>query len=216
MVVVTTNDATHSWETRSSLLRSPAGFARAAAVAMPRLSAVQPGTGAASLAQKAVGRAEAATPAVVAQPAPAASASSLRASTLAAAAERARALADEVPAPPAHPFASEPRVYRHPDGSLRSVPPPRDPFTVAARRDWADLVTYARTTGGCAQCSSPTGACYRHGQGVSYAAHAAYLAKLGLEPERGADGSWVGFDPTKTDPIAHDTHPFNAAYAEEA
>ena len=68
---------------------------------------------------------------------------------------------------------------------------------------------YARVHGGDEECAA--GRSFRYGVGVSYAQHAAYLASLGLAPERSADGAWFGFDPSKTDPLADEAHPFNAA-----
>lgn len=52
---------------------------------------------------------------------------------------------------------------------------------------------------------------YRYGEGVSFEAHALYLQQLGMEPEQNADGSWIGFDPSKQDPLRDDLrHPLNA------
>ena len=53
-----------------------------------------------------------------------------------------------VPSPPNHPLLKQPRLYRQRDGSLGETRPPRKPYVVAARREWADLVHYARTHGG--------------------------------------------------------------------
>ena len=38
-------------------------------------------------------------------------------------------------------------MYRQPDGTLAPNKPPRNPYTVAARRQFADLVHYCRITG---------------------------------------------------------------------
>ena len=39
-------------------------------------------------------------------------------------------------------------LYRQPDGTLGPQKPPRNPYTVAARKQFADLVHYCRITGG--------------------------------------------------------------------
>ena len=54
------------------------------------------------------------------------------------------------------------------------------------------------------------GKSWRYGLGVQYDDHVKYLASIGLVPERNADGSWVGFDPAYTDPLADPEHPFAA------
>ena len=75
-----------------------------------------------------------------------------------------------VPPRPDHPFADpEKRLYRQPDGTLGRKRPPRKPYTVAARREFADLCYYARTNGGCVKCTE--GVCHRHGTGVLWAHH---------------------------------------------
>lgn len=38
----------------------------------------------------------------------------------------------------------EPRLYRQDDGSLGPTRPPRNPYTVASRRAWTDIVRFAR------------------------------------------------------------------------
>eukprot|EP00240_Pyramimonas_obovata_P014343 CAMPEP_0118938570 /NCGR_PEP_ID=MMETSP1169-20130426/26389_1 /TAXON_ID=36882 /ORGANISM="Pyramimonas obovata, Strain CCMP722" /LENGTH=186 /DNA_ID=CAMNT_0006882545 /DNA_START=532 /DNA_END=1089 /DNA_ORIENTATION=- len=81
------------------------------------------------------------------------------------------------------------KLFRHPDGTLQPVPPPPNPYTVASRRAWADLVMYARMTGGDQECTD-TGKSLRYGVGVPYSSHAEYLRKLGMEPETNADGTW--------------------------
>jgi hypothetical protein len=70
-------------------------------------------------------------------------------------------------------------------------------------------VQYARLSGGDAECTA--GRSFRYGVGVSYAAHAQYLASIGLQPERSASGDWYGYDPAKEDPLAAEEHPFSAA-----
>ena len=79
----------------------------------------------------------------------------------------------------------------------------------ANRRAWADLVHYARVNGGDEE--STAGRSFRYGVGVSYAQHAAYLASIGLAPERDASGAWIGYDPAKEDPLDDESHPFFAA-----
>lgn len=118
-----------------------------------------------------------------------------------------------VPQPPNHPFLKEKRLFRQPDGSLSEVRPPRKPYVVAARKDWADLVHYARTNGGDENASA--GRCYRYGVGVPYSDHRQFLASMGMEPETEADGSWVGFDPQRSAPLEDPHHPFHALFFDE-
>jgi hypothetical protein len=153
---------------------------------------------------------------------------------------RAATAPTPVPPPPKNAFLNEPRLYRQPDGSLGATKPPPDPYTVvrsalvslrpsqsaeqralrcvashriaslqAARRAWADLVRYAQVHGGDTEATA--GRSYRYGVGVSYAEHVAYLRSIGIEPERTADGAWIGYDPTKEDPLAAEDHPFSVA-----
>ena len=69
-------------------------------------------------------------------------------------------------------------MFRWPDGTLRKEKPPAKKAVVLARKDWEDLVTYCRRTGGCPQCTE--GYCLRHGLGVSRVEHVAYLKKIGI------------------------------------
>lgn len=101
------------------------------------------------------------------------------------------------------------RTYRQPDGSLSSEKPNRNPYAVAARRDWADLVQYARLNDGDAN-TTKTGKCFRHGIGVTWPEHALYLKKMNLEPETNPDGTHVGYDQTKQNPLNDPKHPFHA------
>ena len=78
----------------------------------------------------------------------------------------------------------------------------------ANRRAWADLVHYARVTGGDEECTA--GRSFRYGVGVSYAQHAAYLASIGLEPERDQSGNWIGYQEGYEDPLEDEAHPFFA------
>lgn len=114
----------------------------------------------------------------------------------------------EVPPPPTHALLARARLYRQPDGRLSPTKPPPDPYTVAARREWADLVRYTRVNGGCREATE-TGVSFRYGIGVSYAEHAAYLQSLGLQPEAGQDGVWPGYDPAKTNPLDDPGHPLH-------
>jgi hypothetical protein len=67
-------------------------------------------------------------------------------------------------------------------------------------------VHYARVNGGDEECTA--GRSFRYGVGVSQAQHTAYLAQLGMEPERDAAGNWIGYDPAKEDPLNDDKeHP---------
>ena len=52
------------------------------------------------------------------------------------------------------------------------------------------------------------GKSWRYGLGVSFEDHSLYLASIGHEPEQRSDGSWVGFDAAKQDPLADEDHPF--------
>lgn len=69
-----------------------------------------------------------------------------------------------------------------------NLPPCFLPYQ-ANRRQWAPLVQHCRTHGG-DRSFERTGASLRHGLGVPYKQHQAYLASIGLEPETTAAG-WV-------------------------
>lgn len=101
------------------------------------------------------------------------------------------------------PFAQK---FRWPDGSLRPEYPPRNPYVVAARKRWHDLVTHCRISGGDDECAK--GKSHRYGIGVLWCEHARYLSdKLNIEPEWNDRGEWYGFDEAKQDPIADESHP---------
>ncbi|GBF91834.1 hypothetical protein Rsub_04939 [Raphidocelis subcapitata] len=86
-----------------------------------------------------------------------------------------------------------PRQYRHADGSLRDAPPPREPLVVANRRRWAPIVQHCRGLAGL---------------GSTPQRRAEELAAVGLEPEIGVDGGWLGFVPGLEDPLEDDpAHP---------
>ncbi len=57
------------------------------------------------------------------------------------------------------------KVFRWPDGSLRREKPPAKREVALARREWEDIVSYCRRTGGCPHCTEQ-GLCLRHGFGV--------------------------------------------------
>jgi hypothetical protein len=96
--------------------------------------------------------------------------------------------------------------FRWPDGSLRPEYPPRNPYVVAARKRWHDLVTHCRISGGDDECAK--GKSHRYGIGVLWCEHARYLSdKLNIEPEWNDRGEWYGFDEAKQDPIADESHP---------
>jgi hypothetical protein len=111
------------------------------------------------------------------------------------------AIQEAVPEPQ---HSSEARLYRHADGRLSPTRPPPDPYTVAARRGWNDLVTYARVNGGCSDCAQ--GKCVRHGTGVTYAAMCEYLGQLGIPAEYDVYG-WHGYDPSEENPLEDPAHP---------
>ena len=107
---------------------------------------------------------------------------------------------------PKHPLPDEPRLYRHADGRLSPTRPPPEPYTVAARRDWSDLVSYTRMHGGCAECTQE-GTCLCHGTGVSFEEMCEYLGKLGVPLENDTFG-WFGHDKSKPlNPLDDPEHP---------
>ena len=57
----------------------------------------------------------------------------------------------------------------------------------ANRRQWAPLVQHCRTHGG-DRAYERTGTSLRHGLGVPFEQHEAYLARIGLQPETTAAG----------------------------
>ena len=112
---------------------------------------------------------------------------------------------EALPPPVPKHLLGEERLYRHADGRLSPTRPPPEPYTVAARRDWSDLVTYTRLHGGCAECTQ--GTCFRHGTGVSFEAMCEYLEQLGVPVESDTFG-WHGFDATKPlNPLDDPAHP---------
>ncbi|KAF8058108.1 methyltransferase [Scenedesmus sp. PABB004] len=95
-----------------------------------------------------------------------------------------------------------PRSYRHPDGSLRPSPPPREPLTVANRRRWRGLVEHCRRAPGVDPWLERAGVSARYGVDATHAQHAAALEAIGLAPEFDADGQWAGLEPGVQDPLA--------------
>jgi hypothetical protein len=71
-----------------------------------------------------------------------------------------------------------PRMYRHEDGSLQPTKPAPNPFAVASRKGWAELVHYCRV----------------HGGDID-------VQQTGLEPEVNADGSGWGLTPASRSPL---------------
>jgi len=106
------------------------------------------------------------------------------------------------------------KLYRQPDGSLQPIRPPRNPYTVANRKRFADLVKYARLSDGDEEATK-TGKSLRYGINVPWREHRDFLATLGLQPEWRADGTWIGFDPSKTEPLADPEHPLHGFTAPE-
>jgi len=70
------------------------------------------------------------------------------------------------------------KVFRWPDGSLRREKPPAKREVVLARKEWEDIVTYCRRSGGCPYCEK--GYCLRHGFGVSAEDHRRYCEEIGV------------------------------------
>ena len=106
-------------------------------------------------------------------------------------------------------FLEEPKLYRQPDGSLSSKRREPNPWSVAARKDWQDLVHHCRTTGGldASDGYGEDGVCYRYNVGCSWVQHKLYLEQLNIFPETNERGEYYGFDPKKIHPIDDDpTH----------
>jgi hypothetical protein len=98
--------------------------------------------------------------------------------------------------------------FRWPDGTLRKEYPPRNPYTVAARRRVHELVTHCRMQD--KNVVDENGQSIRHNIGVLWCAHARYLVdKLGIHPETNDEGEWYGRDDEYVDPLLHPEHPLN-------
>lgn len=110
-----------------------------------------------------------------------------------------------------------PRQYRHEDGSVSTTRPQRNPYAVASRSSWSDLVRYCRQE----TSTSPAMAAIqqvRYGGGAAdYSEHAAYLKTLGdMSPELGEDGAFLGFDELRRRPLEDGEHAFNSYFADKA
>ncbi len=110
-----------------------------------------------------------------------------------------------------------PRRFRHEDGSVSATRPPRNPYAVASRNNWNDLVWYCRRE----TSTSPAMAAnqqMRYGGGAAdYNEHVAYLKTLGgMSPELGEDGGFLGFDEGRRRPLDDGEHAFNSYFADKA
>ena len=108
-----------------------------------------------------------------------------------------------------------PRRFRWPDGTLRDEKPPPNPYTAANRRKWASLVEHCRKNGG-DRGFETTGQSLRYGLNVPAPQHSAYLQQAQLEAEANEKGDYVGFDPSKINPLDDPQHALNSFYREGA
>ena len=110
-----------------------------------------------------------------------------------------------------------PRQYRQPDGSVSVSRPPRNPYAVASRASWRELVRYCRqeTTTSPAMLAVQQ---LRYGDGGgSYDEHVAYLKTLGgMSSEIDEDGGLVGYDEARTRPLEDEGHAFRSYYRAES
>ena len=102
----------------------------------------------------------------------------------------------------------EPKKYRQPDGSLGPTPRPKNPWTVANRKEFSDLVHYCRTNGGLSEADGyKDDVSYRYNIGCTWTQHRLYMEQIHQYPEVNERGEWFGFDPKKIHPIDYDpTH----------
>lgn len=109
-----------------------------------------------------------------------------------------------------------PKMYRQPDGSLGPKPRPKNPWTVANRKEFSDLVHYCRTNGGLTEADGyKDGVSYRYNIGCTWTQHRLYMEQIHQYPEINERGEWFGFDPKKIHPIDDDpTHFITKAKAE--
>jgi len=109
-----------------------------------------------------------------------------------------------------------PKRYRQPDGSLGPTPRPKNPWTVANRKEFSDLVHYCRTTGGLSEADGyKNGVSYRYNIGCTWTQHRLYMEQIHQYPETNERGEWFGFDPKKIHPIDDDpTHFITKAKAD--
>ena len=110
----------------------------------------------------------------------------------------------------------EPKKYRQPDGSLGPTPRPKNPWTVANRKEFSDLVHYCRTNGGLSEADGyKDGVSYRYNIGCTWTQHRLYMEQIHQYPEVNERGEWFGFDPKKIHPIDDDpTHFITKAKAD--
>ena len=111
-----------------------------------------------------------------------------------------------------------PRQYRQPDGSISTSRPARNPYAVASRSSWSDLVRFCRQeTSGNASAAMLAAQRSRYGVGVSFGEHVAYLKTLGdMSPEIGEDGGFVGYDASRRRPLEDEGHAFNSYFKTES
>ena len=109
-----------------------------------------------------------------------------------------------------------PKMYRQPDGSLGPKPRPKNPWTVANRKEFSDLVHYCRTNGGLTEADGyKDGVSYRYNIGCTWTQHRLYMEQIHQYPEINERGEWFSFDPKKIHPIDDDpTHFITKAKAE--
>lgn len=103
------------------------------------------------------------------------------------------------------------RMYRHPDGRLQDTSPTCNPYTMAARAKWDNLVEHCRTTGGDSQYAK-TGASLRYGINVSQKDHKLYIGAIGLP----AQSCCEGLPSDMADPLTDPQHPVNSFLASTA
>ena len=87
-----------------------------------------------------------------------------------------------------------PKMYRQPDGSLGPKPRPKNPWTVANRKEFSDLVHYCRTNGGLTEADGyKDGVSYRYNIGCTWTQHRFTWNKF-ISIEINERGEWFGFD----------------------
>lgn len=110
-----------------------------------------------------------------------------------------------------------PRRYRHEDGSVSATRPPRNPYAVASRSSWNDLVRYCRQETSTSPAMAATQQMRYGGGAAHYSEHVAYLKSLGdMSPELGEDGGFLGFDEVRRQPLEDGEHAFNSYFADKA
>ena len=77
-----------------------------------------------------------------------------------------------------------PKMYRQLDGSLGPKPRPKNPWTVANRKEFSDLVHYCRTNGGLTEADGyKDGVSYRYNIGCTWTQHRLYMEQIHQYPE---------------------------------